>query len=263
MRTTETFTEQFDIGDLKIPSPPSLGEIGDKLAGPFKDAGNQFSKVGDEMKDGVNGLIDKVKNEVLGPLTDIFDKAKKAFTVIPDKFDKFGNSFKDIFRGIGEEVTGLFDGIGQGFFDITSLIEYSGIFLFMYVACGVKFIQNFHRCIFFYSLQTFGQIIYVPFRILLWVLKQIGADFYSTEKSIWDNIEKLDGIIYKNMGFHVIHYTRSVRDLCYNCKRMKQSTIKNKASDIDKDFRNGIREKLNRGIRTLKEAGDEFKAVFE
>lgn len=249
--------------DINIPEPPSLQQIGDTLSGPFKDAENKFKEVGNKMKDGANDVINKVKNDVLGPLEDIFKKVKQAFEVIPDRFKRFGSAFENIFKGIGEEVDGVFEGVWAGFVDITTFIQYLGIFLFMYIECGVKFIENLHKCIFYYALQAVGQIFYCPFRIILWFFKQIGADFYPLEKTIWDNVEWIDGNIFKYLGFHITHYTRAVRDQCYNCKRLKQSTIKNKATDIDNDFRYGIRERLNKGINTLSKAGDEFKSVFE
>lgn len=251
------------IPDINIPEPPSLKQIGDTLSGPFKDAGNKFTEAGDKMKNGANDVINKVKNDVLGPLEDIFKKAKQAFEVIPDRFKKFGKAFDKIFKGIGEEVEGVFDGVWSGFVNISVFIQYLGIFLFMYIECGVKMIENLHKCIFYYALQAVGQIFYLPFRIILWFFKQIGADFYSLEKTIWDNVEWIDGNIFRYLGFHITHYTRSVRDQCYNCKRLKQSTIKNKATDIDNDFRYGIRDKLNKGIKTLTEAGNDFKSVFK
>jgi len=250
------------IPDINIPDPPSLSEIGDKLAGPFKKVGNQFEEVGNKMRDGINSAIDTVKNKVLGPLEDIFDKVGKAFLEVPRRFFMFGSAFRHIFDGIGEEVTGLFDGIGNGFIDIAELFEYTGIFMFMYVSCGVKFIGNLHKCIFYYFVEAIGQMTYLPFRIILWLLKQFGADLYSTEKYIWDNLEWLDGNFFRLTSIHFMHFSLSVRDDCYNCRRMKQSTLSRKASDIDYDFRVGIKEKLNKGTDTLRRAGDEFKGAF-
>ena len=258
----EPLIEKFDIGDIRIPKPPSINEINDRLAGPFKEVGNKFNEAGNKMKDGINSAIDTVKNKVLGPLEDIFDKVKRAFLEIPRRFSMFGSAFNHIFIGIGEEVTGLFDGIGNGFNDIGDLMKYTGIFVFMYVSCGVKLIGNLHKCIFYYALQAVGQMFYVPIRIILWLAYQFRIDLYTTEKYIWDNLEWLDGNFYSSTGVHFMHFTLAVRDDCYNCKRMKQQTLTKKAKDIDDDFRVGIKRKLNKGIDTLRKAGDEFKGVF-
>jgi hypothetical protein len=43
---------------------------------------------------------------------------------------------------------------------------------------------------------------------------------------------------------------------------LKKEALKKKASDIDHNFRVGIKEKLNKGIGTLTRAGNEFKGVF-
>jgi len=72
----------------------------------------------------------------------------------------------------------------------------------------------------------------------------------------------LDSAIFESTGVHFMHFSLEVRNNCYNCRRLKKEALKKKASDIDRDFRVGIREKLNKGIGTLTRAGDEFKGVF-
>jgi len=234
---------------------PSLDDIGKKISGPFNE-------IGDQMKNGVNSVINGVKDKILGPLEDIFNKAKQAFTEIPRRFSMFGSAFSHIFIGIGEEVTGLFSGIGDGFMDIGELFKYSGILVFTYVECGVKLIGNLHRCMFYYALETLGKIAYLPFRILLWGLNRCGIDLYSVEKKIWDTLEWLDGNLFRLTRVHFMHYTIDVRNMCYNCKRLKTSALDRRAKRIDDDFRTGIKRKLNKGIDTLRNAGDEFKGAF-
>lgn len=258
----ETIEEPFNIGGVNYPDPPSLGDIENKLKGPFDEVNKKFQEAGNKMKDGINDAIDAVKKQVLGPLTEIFNKAKQAFEEIPNRFSRFGRAFDHIFIGIGEEVTGLFDGIGDGFVDIGQLIEYSGIFVFTYMACGVKLIRNLHKCMFYYALQAAGQMFYLPMRIILWVFSNLGADMYSTEAWVWNNLEELDSAFFESTGVHFMHFSLEVRENCYNCRRLKKEALKKKASDIDRDFRVGIKEKLNKGINTLTRAGDEFKGVF-
>jgi len=258
----EPIIENLSIDDIRIPPPPSLDDIKNKLEGPFREIKDKFSEAGDRMKDGINSTIDEVKNKVLGPLDDIFNKAGLAFTEVPRRFSMFGSAFGHIFDGIGEEVTGVFDGIGVGFKNIGELFEYSGIFIFMYLSCGVKLIGNLHKCMFYYCLQASGQIFYLPMRIILWFFYKIGIDLYSIEKYVWDGLEWLDGNFHKNTGLHFMHFTLSVRNDCYNCRRMKKQTLTRKAKDIDDDFRVGVKRRLNKGVDTLQRAGDEFKGAF-
>lgn len=254
--------EGFNLFGKDFPDPPSPNQIKDNLEKPFKELANKMDDGFDKMGNAIKDVANKAKDTLMGPLMDIFDKATKAFEQIPKRFTAFGNGFKRVFDGIGQEFNGLTDGLHDSFNDIGTLIEYSGLFVFSYIQCGVQLLQNLHVCIFYYSLQAVGQCFYLPIRLLLWLISLTGLDLYSTETIVWNHIEVLDSIVYKNVGFHFSHYPKSIRNQCYNCRRMKQSTVVNVANKIDTDFRTEIPDKLKRGINTIKDGGEEIKSAF-
>ena len=258
----EGFTEEFNIFGMNIPDPPSPNEIKDKMDSAFNELGNKmnsgFNQIGNEIK----GVANQAKDAMMGPLMDIFDKVKATFEQIPKRFNAFGNGFKHIFEGIGQEFVGFGEGLHDSFDDIGKLMKYSGFFLFDYIKCGVQMIQNLHACIFYYSLQIAGQIMYLPIRWTLWLAYMVGLDMYSYEESFWNNVEWFDGVIFNTMKFHIAHFPKNVREQCYNCRRIKQSTVSRVANDINNDFLTGIPYKLKRGINTIRDGGDELASAF-
>ena len=258
----EEITEGFNLFGKDFPDPPSPNEIKDKMDGAFNEVKNKMESGFNQIGDGIKNVANKAKDTMLGPLMDIFNKAKAAFEQIPKRFTAFGNGFKKVFDGIGQEFKGLGDGLHDGFEDIGILMEKSGEFVFNYVMCGVKMIQNLHACIFYYSLQAVGQIMYLPIRWKLWLLYMLGLDFYPYEATFWDYVEWFDGVVFNSMGFHFSHFPKNIRDQCYNCRRMKKSTVSRIANNINDDFLHGIPDKLQRGIHTIKEGGDELKSAF-
>jgi hypothetical protein len=247
------------VADIKFPSPDDIKNQMEKAFNDLEEKTKRgFNDIGKEVK----GVAKKAQDAIMGPLLDIFDKVKKAFDQIPKRFTAFGNGFKTVFDGIGEEFKGLGDGLHDGFNNIGKLLKFSGIYVFDYVLCGVKVLQNLHACIFYYALQMIGQIFYLPIRWYLWLLYMVGLDLYSYETEFWDYVEWFDRITFTNLGFHISRFPKNIRDQCYNCRRIKQSTISRVAKDINHDFMTGIPEKLQRGIRTIERGGDEIKYAF-
>jgi len=258
----EEFTEDFRLFGKEFPDPPSPNQIKERMDGAFNEVKNKMESGFNEMGNQIKGVANKAKDAMMGPLMDIFDKAKATFEQIPKRFNAFGNGFKRIFEGIGQEFVGLGEGLRQSFDDIGKLIRYSGFFLFDYVKCGVQMIQNLHACIFYYSLQIAGQIMYLPVRWKLWLFYMIGLDLYPYEKSFWDYVEWFDGVVFNSMKFHIAHFPKNVREQCYNCRRIKQSTVSRVANDINNDFLTVIPDKLKRGINTIRDGGDELASAF-
>jgi hypothetical protein len=176
----------------------------------------------------------------MGPAED-FKKFTDFFTVtlprVGDKIKEFGDGLRDIFEGVGKEIDGVGAGINLGFKDVGLLIEYCFILLGSYLACGVYFITQLPKCMFYYVLEWIGQVLYLPVRIFVWVMKtffKIKLQKYLDK--FWRFMEKVDLIIYKHAKFHIIHYPRSVRERCYVCKRLKDQVITRQSNTVNYDF---------------------------
>jgi hypothetical protein len=182
---------------------------------------------------------------------------------ISDAFNKIKNVFDGIgkiFKGIGQEFDAVGESVALGVTDIFTLIEFIFIFLGSYIGCGVYFLMNIRSCLFYYLLEVLGQILYIPVRIIVWILSFLHFNLQQYLDIFWNKMEILDGLVYKFGGFHIIHYPRGIRQKCYVCKRLKTQVLVNKSNDIKDDFSPGgrIQQIFNRGIDTIREGGNEI-----
>lgn len=199
----------------------------------------------------------------LGKIVDFVNQLTDFFQSIPRRVNNLGDGFNNIFNGIGSEFVGLGLGLSLGFGDIITLIEYTFEFIKTYIMCGVHFLTNIRQCIFYYLLEALGQMLYLPFRIILWVLKMFGLNLYPAVDKSWSFIDYLDECIFKFGGFHIVHYPKNIRQLCYVCKRLKVNVLTNKATDVNTDFKERIPEMLKRGINTINKGKRQLDDVIK
>jgi len=243
-QTTKETHEGFKEG-IKFPKIPSPGDIQKKMKG-------DFDKVGNIAKDGIK----KAKER--------FDQIGNTFKKVGDIFKKFGRGLQRIFIGIGQEFTGIGDGLELGFRDIRELFVYFGEFIFTYINCGIKTMKNLHECILYYAIDTVLSIFYVPVRLNLWFLNAfLGMNLYPLEKSIWNFIYKIDGMCFRSLGFHFAKWPSTIRNNCYNCKRLKISAMKRMAQKVDYDFKYEMPKKLMRGVNTMRDGAEDIKGAFK
>jgi hypothetical protein len=234
----------------------------------FEDLKTKIDGMINDLKKGFNDAMVQVK----GFFDDLMKKITAGFAVIESFFKDFvnrmkkmGNALKDIFGGIGTEFTGLGEGLNLGFTNIGVLFKWTGEFVFSYITCGIQYIRNLHRCIFFYVLDTLGYTMYSIFiGIPLWILITfMKIDLYKNMDNLWDKIYEYDAYIYGYTGFHIAHYPKNIRNLCYNCKRMKINALKNKVSEINNDFLVKMPGLLNKGVVEMNRGGDDFLSAFK
>lgn len=203
----------------------------------------------------------------LDDLTNGWKKLTNFFPELGRRFDNFGKGLKDIFDGLGVQIEGVGKGIELGFKDVFLLIGYCFILLGSYLACGVYFISQIHKCMFYYILDMIGQVLYLPIRIIAWFLKNaLYIDLYKPLDKFWKFMDKLDLIVYKFAKFHIIHYPRSVRERCYVCKRLKQEVIHRQTKVVNEDFAPApdgrIYKKIMEYGEQMRRGAEEVKDVF-
>jgi len=245
------------IENVKNGVTETINKVKGTLEGMINDLKKGFDDAMEKVKGWFEGIISKI--------TDGFKKVTDFFEDFVKRMKKMGDGIKNIFGGIGTEFTSLGEGLNLGFTNIGVLFKWTGEFVFSYITCGVQYIQNLHRCIFFYMLDVLAQMAYaIFFRFPIWTIKTMfNYDLNPSNDSMWDNFEELDRKIYGLAGFHIKHYTKQIRDLCYNCKRMKIDALKNKVSQINNDFLVKMPEMLNRGVVEMKSGGDDFMSAFK
>jgi hypothetical protein len=260
--------------------------IVDDIVNPFKSTYNTavntvktgVTKVINDSKSVLEGMIGKIKEGFDKAVKEIKDWFAQLEKDMKAGFEKIGNFFKDfaarmtqmgdglrdIFGGIGTEFTGLGEGLRLGFTNIGVLFKWVGEFVFSYIMCGVQYIQNLHRCIFFYVLDSVLHLTYIPVRIFLWIISiaSNGNKAYELEEQLWKIIYDGDSYVYGLTGIHYAHYPKNIRDLCYNCRRMRVTALKNKVQEINNDFNVKMPNLLRKGVVEMQNGGDRFKGAF-
>lgn len=237
---------QEGINWPKIPSPK---EIGDKMRADFDRIGDKAREVGNKMKGG----FEEVGNKMGGFFKDLMNR-----------FKKIGDGLLGIFDGIGNEFVGIGEGLRLGFDDIGLLFEYTGEYILTYTFCGVKFISNLKTCFFYYMIDTILQIFYLPVRLFLFIIWiSFFKGVYKLEAKAWKNIRLLDNLNFSYTGIYFTRWPRDIRELCYNCKRLKVSVLKGKAQDVDDDFNIKMPQLLRKGIDQMKRGSDDLLGAFK
>lgn len=265
-KTIEFKKEGFKEG-IDWPHVPSPDEIRDKMNNDFNKIKDGAEKVGKDIEGAARKVGDEMTHgfdEVTKGFSSLGEIITKPFKDLQTRFEKIGGGLKNIFIGIEDEFNGLGDGLRLGFTDIGLLIEYTGEFVLTYCFCGVKFITNLSSCIFYYFIDACLQAFYLPIRISLYIIKLfIYKNIYFWEDKFWLSVRRIDNKLFTYIGFYLTKWPRNIRDLCYNCKRLKVKVLKNKAEDVNNDFNHKMSVLLQKGIDKMQYGANEFKSAFD
>jgi hypothetical protein len=137
------------------------------------------------------------------------------------------------------------------------------VFSMSWMMCLFKNITNIQVCFFYYLLEIIGQILYLPVRIILWLLFKFRLDMYPLETKIWELVEYADRVVMKTAGFHITHYPKNIRDTCYNCKRLKMSTLVKHTTPLADDIKVAIPSYIMPGFKKIAKGAEELTHPFD
>ena len=255
-----------DLNKLVVrPVEKNLNSAFDPVTDFIDDVGDSVKdmaeKTGESFRKSVNVLRDTVKRQILktfDPTTGIkdvikeFNKMVKFFKTIPRRINNVFDGTAGIFYGIGEIIEGIGKSIGLGFYEIGLLFAYIGEFITTYLECIVKMLVNLWSCFFYYIVEMFLQILYLPVRIMLWCSKHIfGQDLYEREKQAFDGLYDMSYLMYKYTGYHFMYWPKPIRERCFVCVRLKTSTVSRKAKEVDEKFSKDIPRYIKKGEYTI------------
>ena len=107
-----------------------------------------------------------------------------------------------------------------------------------------------------------GQCRHLPTApLILLILLSLQAGFH--QKMFWKFMEYLDKVIFGLTGFHIIHFPRWVRDQCYNCKRLKTSTVGNQFKRLSDIVIKDIPSEARPGISMMGDGGSRFISALK
>jgi hypothetical protein len=192
---------------------------------------------------------------------------KKFLGIIPELIHRvvlLADGVLSIFEGLELEVEGVAKSAVTLVDHVGGLIMYLAVLGATTLTCSIYYISNIRACFIYYLLEIFGQLLYLPVRVLAWIIKMTKLiNPYPYLDLFWGYMEKLDMFIYTYCKFHIIHYPRSVREKCYVCKRLKQSTVATQGGILADDFApGGIAQDLTAGGEKLMHGVMDIVGVF-
>jgi len=142
-------------------------------------------------------------------------------------------------------------GIYLTWVQVVIFIQTLWVFALTNLNCAMRMMNNASYCALFYILDVVGQILYMIPRILIFILNLIGLPASEWEKGIWDFLEDVDKWCIDNIGIHIIHLPKSIRETCFNCRRLKPTAFIAKAQTTAATLKNPIVPLLTGGIGML------------
>ena len=165
-----------------------------------------------------------------------------------------GRGLLKILEGVGQEMWQAPAGIAVGVWGIARVIIALFVFSISNFLCLIQLLGNFTSCVGYYILQFIGMIFY----LIPWLVFMI-LDFGSgkaklgskIEFNLWYYLDKLDRYSVDFGGPHIIYFSKSVRDRCFSCKRLKPVAITRNTSHFSKLVANPIIPYLTNGFKKI------------
>jgi hypothetical protein len=198
---------------------------------------------------------------MIGTLESVFMSAAYA-AAIPIVAMEF-NGIVDVITGLGMAFVGTLESLDIIVPDIFDGIITFGTFMLTNIICLAKGIGTLPECIFFYIIDTIIQLIYLPIRLVLWAVYTFAKiDLYSVQNKIFLLAKDFNDFIYSIIGFDLIYWPQSIRNKCYNCKRLKVSVMVNKADQLGNDFMYKVAPRIWPGIERVMQGAQEIMNPF-
>jgi len=190
------------------------------------------------------------------------------FDTLPTRISLIMSGIDHIFLGIGEQLDLYIQAFELGVDETGTLFNYSAVFLKSYLACIEKFIVNLYKCFFYYIVDLFLKLMYLPVILILWIFSLFGFDGYSTERKFWNTMKQVDKFFYKNLKFHILEFPESVKDDCYRCTRLRKEVVDYQGERLDYVFNTEMPEIVSgenskKGLHTMKKGQRHFHEVNE
>jgi hypothetical protein len=174
----------------------------------------------------------------------IFKQIKQAFAAIPI----VGLGAVEIVGGVGQEIVSAPVGIYLTWVQAVIFIQTVFVFAFTNLNCAMRMMNNASYCAFFYILDILGQMFYLIPRLIIFALNLVGLPASEWEKGIWDILEDIDKWCIDHIGIHIIHLPKSIRETCFNCRRLKPTAFVSKAKKTADAIKDPIVPLLTGGI---------------
>ena len=184
---------------------------------------------------------------MFGAIFRFIKKVGRMFTAI----GKIAIGLAEIVAGIGRELGEAPVGIYLTWVQVVIFVQTLWVFAITNFMCAMRMMNNASYCVLFYILDIFGQMLYMIPRLIIFALSFLGMPAANWEKAIWDFLENIDIWCIDNIGIHIIHLPKSIRQTCFSCRRLKPTAFVSKAKTTAAAIKNPILPLLTGGIGTM------------
>lgn len=174
----------------------------------------------------------------------IFKQIGQVFAAIP----KVGLGAIEVVGGVGQEIVSAPVGIYLAWVQAVIFIQTLWVFAITNLNCAMRMMNNASYCAFFYILDVIGQMFYLIPRLIIFALNLAGLPASGWEQGIWDILEDIDKWCIDHIGIHIIHLPKSIRETCFNCRRLKPTAFVSKAKKTADAIKSPIVPLLTDGI---------------
>ena len=181
---------------------------------------------------------------IFGDIGRFIKKVGRIFTAIP----KVGYGTLEIAGGVGVAAATVPAGIYLTWVQAVIFLQTVWVFAFTNLNCAMRMMNNASYCAFFYILDVLGQMFYLIPRLIIFILNLVGMPASAWEKDIWVFLEDVDKWFVDRIGIHIIHFPKSIRDTCFNCRRLKPTAFVSKAEKTAATIKDPIVPLLTSGI---------------
>lgn len=224
----------------------------------LKKLPNSMNNILDDVVDDLKTALDEMRKIIMAPMAGIdtmitnFKRLMCFFETVPQRVNNIMAGMDNVFQGIEEQYALILKAAAMGAKETNKLVNYSVIFINMYFKCAVKFALNLYKCFFYYMLDAFLRLLFLPVKLLLIVFsKFINFDPEAIETKIWKGLDVLDTIVYSTLHFHIIYFPKSIREDCYTCVTLKRRVVRDQGNVVHKTFKKDIPELVDSNIKSV------------
>lgn len=214
---------------------------------------NSIDNIFATINNDLNQILNDLKNVITAPMNGIdtmitnFKRLMCFFETIPGRIDLIITGTQNIFEGIDEQYKLIIKAAGLGLSSTNQLLNVSVIYINSYLKCALKLIKNLYKCAFYYMIDAFGKLLFLPIKIIFFLLHAIfNIDTDMIENNIWKGMQYIDSIFYSILHFHIIYFPKHIRDDCYTCISLRDKVVKTHSNNVNKTFNTDIPNLFNR-----------------
>jgi len=241
--------------------------IGNGLRKVFLSIDRAFKDLGDFFDNLFHACFDNDGDTICYGIDDMIEDFKRIVCMletVPNRVDNILVGISNIFLGIGNWFKITKEAGGEVGKEIQTLADYNFLYFGRWLACFVKFAQNFFKCFVYYLIDFVGKLLYLPISLGIWIMFTfLGINLYPHEARLFEGVKTLDMFLYGIIGFSILRYPKHIRQDCYSCIRLRSQVIRYQTKEVGKAFRKQSSKFTDEGAEKRKNPNGEKNVITD